>query len=66
MSKLNSYLVSYHIKQTYCIEVEASSPAHAAGWAQTLLDRNRSALHGSENLRSDTRVTEVVELKGTP
>jgi hypothetical protein len=66
MSKLNSYLVSYQIKQNYCIEVEASSPAHAAGWAQTLPDRNGIALPGSENLHSATSVTEVIELKATP
>jgi hypothetical protein len=65
MSKLPSYRVSYRIAHVYYIDVEASSPEHAADWTQTLLNRFGTAIHGSRNIRNDCRVSDV-EIVGTP
>jgi hypothetical protein len=59
MSKLITYRVSYRIVQTYQIDVDASTPDHAAAWAQTLLDRFGGAIHGSKSLRCDGSVSDV-------
>jgi hypothetical protein len=59
MSRLITYRVSYRIAHVYHIDVDASSPQHAAAWAQTLLDRFGAALAGSKKLGLDVSVMGV-------
>jgi hypothetical protein len=59
MCRLTTYRVSYRIAHVYHIDVDASSPQHAAAWAQTLLTRFGTALTGSKKLGCDVSVLGV-------
>jgi hypothetical protein len=59
MSRLTTYRVSYRIAHVYHIDVDASSPQHAAAWAQTMLASFGAALAGSKKLGCDVSVLGV-------
>jgi hypothetical protein len=59
MSRLATYRVSYRIVHTYHIDIEASSPEHAADWTQTLLNRFGTPIHGSKRLGCEGSVSDI-------